>query len=292
MASQRVLERIVDTLENYRKWLLLGYSPRTASTYLKIVRSYLAFYGDVPPILDPMEEVQLVLEFIESYGSTPRSKQVAAYAIKNFYEFLGYPDIASRIPGPRGTGWTPSTIPVEYNELRRIIAGMPKIRDRAILCVAYELALRIGEVTLLKRSEFNPHTCELIVHRLKRPKGVPSIEPPMKLPPYCCQALVEYLKTRSDGCDCLFASELRDGVKPISSETVRRTFKRLARLLGDESLRFHQLRHTRLTELAEKTGDVIALAKFAGHRNPQSTLIYIHLGGVRAQRRLEGERVG
>jgi len=289
---QETLERIVDVLGRYRRWLELGFSPRTASTYYKIVREYLAFYGDVPPILEPMEEVEVALEFIENYGQSPRSKQVAAYAIKNFYEFLGYPDIASRIPGPRGVGWTPETIPVGYDELRKTIMMLPKARDRAILCVAYELALRISEVTLLKRTQFNPNTCMIVVYRIKRPKGVPSMEQPMKLPPYCCEAVKEYLSTRDDDCDCLFASILKDGVKPLSTEMIRRTFKRLARLLGDESLRFHQLRHTRLTELAEQTGDVIALAKFAGHRNPQSTLIYIHLGGVKAQKRLEGGSSG
>ena len=292
MSLQERLARIERLLEGYSKWLSLGFSPRTANTYLSVVRNYLAFYGDVPPILEPMEEVEVAIEFIEKYGSSLRSKQVAAYAIKSLYEYLGRPDIASRIPSPRGTGWTPETIPVDYETLRKLIEFMPKPRDRAMLCVAYELALRRSEVTLLKRSEFNPSTCQLIVYRLKRPKGVPSMESPMKLSPWCCRLLKEYLATRRDDCDCLFASETREGVRPVSRELVRRTFKKLASMLGLEDLRFHQLRHTRITELAERTPDVIALAKFAGHRNPQSTMIYIHLGAVKAQERLRGARRG
>lgn len=281
------LERAEEVLEGYARWLRLGYSPRTAQTYLSIVKSYLSFYGAIPPILDPVEEAEVAIEFIEGYSDKPRSRQVAAYAIKNFYEYLGRPDIASRIPGPRGQGWTPSVIPVDTDTLRKAIDSMPKLRDRALLCVAYELALRVSETTLLKRSGFDQGTCRLVVFRLKRPKGVPSMEPPIQLSPWCCKLLREYLATRRDDCDCLFASETEDGVRPISRELARRTFKRLARMLGMEELRFHQLRHTRITELARNTGDVIALAKFAGHRNPQSTMIYIHLSQL--DKRIRGE---
>ena len=287
MVEYKTLEKIDKVIEDYRRWLNLGFSKRTAYTYVNIVKDFLAFYGDVPPILDPMDEVNIIVEFIEKYGNSARSKQVAAYAIKNFYEYLGRPDISSRVPAPRGYGWTPNIIPVDYDDLRKIIDFMPKARDRAMLCVAYELALRRSEVTLLKRSEFNRGKCQLIIYRIKRPKGVPSMEEPMKLSPWCCQRLIEYLDKRDDDCDCLFASHNRKGITPVSRELVRRTFKRFADILGMKELRFHQLRHTRITELAEKTKDVSALAKFAGHRNPQSTLIYIHLSPIKAQERLE-----
>ena len=289
MVEYKTLQKIENILNDYRRWLNLGFSRRTAYTYTNIVKDYLAFYGDVPPILDPMDEIKLIVEFIEQYGSSARSKQVAAYAIRNFYEFLGRPDISSRIPTPRGYGWTPSTIPLDTEDIKKIIDFMPKARDRALLCVAYELALRRTEVTLLKRSGFDRSKCRLIVYRIKRPKGVPSMEEPMKLSPWCCQRLKEYLDKRDDDCDCLFASKNRKGITPVSIELVRRTFKKFADIIGMKELRFHQLRHTRITELARKTKDVAALAKFAGHRNPQSTLIYIHLSPIEAQERLEKE---
>lgn len=279
---------IDDVMESYKRWLMLGFSPRTAQTYISIVRKYLEFYGGVPPILDPEDEVDIAIEFIEKYSDKPKSRQLAAYAIKSFYNFRGRPDIASRIPSPRGSGWTPDIIPLSEDTLRYVIESLPDLRDKAILCTAYDLALRRSEVTLLKRSEFNPGTCRIIVHRLKRPKGVPSYES-MQLSPWCCEIVNQYLKTRKDNLDALFVSEVRGKYYPISRELVRRTFKRLEEYLGVQGLRFHQLRHTRLTHLAQKSKDVLALAKFAGHRNPQSTMIYIHLSGVMAKSRLEGE---
>lgn len=265
---------------------MLAYSRRTVDTYISIVKKYLKYYGDVPPILDPLEEAEVAVEFIEEYSSDPRSRQVAAYAIKNLYKYLGRPDIASRIPEPRGSGWVPSVIPLSEDEIKYIIMSLSSKRDRAILCLAYDLALRRSEVTLLKRTEFNPSTCTILVYRMKRPKG--QVQPEsMKISPWCCRLVQEYLETRNDNLEWLFISKSKYGIGPASRELVRRTFKKLEDILGVQGLRFHQLRHTRLTHLAEKTGDVLALAKFAGHRNPQSTMIYIHLGAVSARKRIE-----
>ena len=165
---------------------------------------------------------------------------------------------------------------------------MANPRDKAILCTAYDLALRRSEVTLLKRSEFNPATCDILVYRLKRPKGV-AYKEAMRLSSWCCRLVNEYLKTRNDNLDALFVSRSRFGLKPVSRELVRRTFLKFEDILGVHGLRFHQLRHTRLTHLAEKNKDIIALARFAGHRNPQSTMIYIHLSAITAKDRIEGK---
>lgn len=275
--------RVEDLLERYKRWLLLGYSPRTATTYISVIKKYLDFYGDDPLSLDPMDEAEAAIEFIEYYSDKPRSRQVAAYAIKNFYEFLGRPDIASRIPSPRGAGWTPSTIPLDYNLLKNLIAHQPDARARAMLCTAYDLALRRMEVTLLNRDEFNPETCEIIVYRVKGPKGQPRPNL-MKLSDWCCRLVREYLATRTDKSRALFVNRHGDRV---SRELVRRVFKEFARRLGMPEVRFHQIRHTAITEHAENERDVVALAKYAGHRNPQSTLIYIHLSATKVRERLK-----
>lgn len=289
------LARIERFLEGFSKWLELGYSHSTAKTYISIVRDYLSYYGDIPPSDDPMVDVEIAVEFIEKYSDSLRSRRVASYAIKTMYEYLGRPDIASRIPSPRGVGWTPESLPVSYDTIRRAIEFLPgrtRLRDRAMLCVAYELALRRAEVTLLKRSQFNPSTCTVIVYRVKRPKGVPEMQGPMMLSTWCCNLLKEYLETRRDNVDALFVTRSADGVRPVSVVAVWRAFKKLAKLLGIDEARLHQLRHTRLTELAEKTKDVLALARFAGHRNPQSTMIYVHLSTVKAQERLGATHSG
>jgi integrase len=41
----------------------------------------------------------------------------------------------------------------------------------------------------------------------------------------------------------------------------------------------HTLRHLCLTDLARAGWDLHEIARFAGHRSPQTTLLYIHLSG-------------
>jgi len=41
----------------------------------------------------------------------------------------------------------------------------------------------------------------------------------------------------------------------------------------------HTFRHLCLTDLARSGWELHQIAQFAGHRNPQTTLLYIHLSG-------------
>jgi integrase len=49
----------------------------------------------------------------------------------------------------------------------------------------------------------------------------------------------------------------------------------------------HTFRHLRLTDLARADWDVHEIATFAGHRNVDTTMIYIHLTGGELAKRLE-----
>jgi integrase len=49
----------------------------------------------------------------------------------------------------------------------------------------------------------------------------------------------------------------------------------------------HTFRHLRLTDLARAGWDVHEIATFAGHRNVDTTMIYIHLTGGELAKRLE-----
>jgi integrase len=49
----------------------------------------------------------------------------------------------------------------------------------------------------------------------------------------------------------------------------------------------HTLRHLCLTDLARSHWDLHEIARFAGHRNPATTLQYIHLSGRELAAKLE-----
>ena len=253
-----------ELLKKYHEWGKLQYSPSTLKTYEYYVARFLREKGFTEDLGD-------IVEFINQFRSQ-NARMVSAHALISFYEFLGKPEIASRIPKPRGSPNPPQILTYDFDKLRKTIMMMPTARERAILCVAYELALRAKEVTLLKRRDFDPETCRIKIYRVKRPQGIPE-EDVKVLPPYCCKQLQIYLATRTDKFPELF---IRDNGKPITYKYLRNLFKRFAKLLGVPEAHLHQLRHTAITERAQSL-DLTAVAKYAGHRNPASSLVYIHL---------------
>jgi len=274
---------IEDFLERYKRWLSLQYSPYTARTYAKFAEYYIEYYGGVPGRFSTDDEVATAIEFISLYDD-PHTRSVAAYALKALYRFIGKEDVATKIPKVRVAPAKPQPLTYEFAELRRAILYWPDLRERAILCVSFCLGLRRMEVCLLNREDFNPHTCTIRVHRLKRPGGIPE-DKVVPLEGWCCEILKEYLRSRRDNHPALFVT--LDGKRRISYEMVRLIFKRFAHFMKKPEARFHQLRHTRGTELAYHTQDPIAIAELLGHRSPASTMHYIHLATSELARRLE-----
>jgi Phage integrase family len=78
----------------------------------------------------------------------------------------------------------------------------------------------------------------------------------------------------------LFLSESRrNHAKPLTPWTWSKVVRRIA--LAAEVPRFgtHTLRHLCLTDLARAGWELHAIATFAGHRDPATTLRYVHLSG-------------
>jgi len=103
-----------------------------------------------------------------------------------------------------------------------------------VLCVGYDLALRVGEVDLLRREEFNPGTGEITVTRLKHKARRNNYI--LKFDDWCLEILNEYLNE--------FDGYLDDVGFPVSVPTIQRHFKRRARVLGLKGYTFQSLRHT------------------------------------------------
>lgn len=84
--------------------------------------------------------------------------------------------------------------------------------------------------------------------------------------------------TRARGA--LFVSQSdRNRGEPITAWTWSKVVRGLALRAALPGFRTHTLRHLCLTDLARSGWDLGEIAQFAGHRNPQTTLLYIHLSG-------------
>src|ERR1700726_117163 len=78
----------------------------------------------------------------------------------------------------------------------------------------------------------------------------------------------------------LFLSESpRNYASPLSLWTWSKVVRQIADRAGLPQFSTHTFRHLCLTDLARAGWDLHEIALFAGHRNPQTTLLYIHLSG-------------
>ena len=254
------------SVERYRQYLLIsGKSPSTADRYARVVDELIRFAGGGG--VDRATAVRFIEHLRRDRGCGGSYLRVVGWAIRRYFEMLGEAEASRWIPVARPdrveeADWLPET------DILRIVSGDP------VLTVAYDLALRIGEVQLLRRDRYNRETGEIEVYRLKH-KGAPNAYI-LKLRPFARDALNRYLHARPIGGVRLF---------DVSAAALRKRFKvALARAGYDPSeYSFHLLRHSRLTNIAieelRSKGhvDLVSLAKFAGHLNPATTIRYIHL---------------
>jgi integrase/recombinase XerD len=86
----------------------------------------------------------------------------------------------------------------------------------------------------------------------------------------------------------VFVSESRrNRGEPISIWTWSKVVEGIAERSGVQQFTTHTLRHLRLTDLARCGWDIHEIALFAGHRDTNTTLQYIHLSGCDLKAKVE-----
>jgi len=272
----------VAELRLFRMWLDKSKSKHTARQYSWCVKKFLEWLEKPLDEVGPLD-ITMYIDEVERKGAA--SARNAAYALRLFFRLIGREDVWRLIPTPvvythREASWLPEERIVE------VVYSCRDPLDRALVAVGYEAALRRGEVVLLDREGYSPKEKTLLVRRLKRRKTPTHVLP---LREWCVGHLDSYLGERVDDDPALFAvysrGRWRSGWGRISEATVNYRWRRIAREAGIDPREYpyHTLRHSRGTNMAIQmirefgVADVLRLAKFMGHANPSSTLVYVHL---------------
>jgi len=116
---------------------------------------------------------------------------------------------------------------LEPEEVTAIIQAAESKRDKAMIAVAYNCALRRGEVGLLVRDDYNRPRSMLRVTRLKKRESFWH-EIPLWIPTK--RLLDAYLKEREDHFDAMFLSR-KDGL-PVGRSAVYWAFVNAAKKAG------------------------------------------------------------
>jgi integrase len=150
------------------------------------------------------------------------------------------------------------------NEERRLLKALEKNEPvRQIVTLALNTGLRRGEIFNLAWTDIDFGRRTLIVQQSK--SGKKRIVP-------MNATVTEMLKNMVRRGDLVFPSP-RTGGKLIE---IKRSFNRALKDAGIEDLRFHDLRHTAATRMADSGADAFTLMKILGHSDIRMTSRYTH----------------
>lgn len=295
-------------------WTNLGRAPRTIDAYARGLAEYLLVCerDGVDPLSANRSQVALFVRELTT-GSSRRGANVVALdsgaglanatlqqrlvPVRLFYDFLIEEGLRESNPVGRGR-YTPGR---HFGGSRPLVARMVKlpwipseadwlevlgvfrtepIRNRLMLALAYDSALRREELCSLRTDDFDP------AHRTLRIRAETTKTRRERVVPYSASTgvlLGEYLRHRatlSRARGQLFLSESRrNHAEPLSLWTWSKVVRRVALTADVPRFSTHTTRHLCLTDLARMGWELHAIATFAGHQSTESTLRYIHLSG-------------
>jgi site-specific recombinase XerD len=269
-------------LDAYLRFLL-----STGISFSSVVRSTLGAYIrsitelPAPRVLKDGRETRTTL--------SNATLQQHLTVVRLFHDFLVEENICTRNPLRPSVGgrsliqrhhrlpWIPSE--EEWLGILQV-CQRESLRNRVMLAMSYDAGLRREEICSLETTDIDP-AHRLLRIRLEATKGRRERVIPYSVP--TSELFGRYLSERrklSRERGPLFLSESnRNQGKPISIWTWSKVIARVSRRCNLPRFTPHTLRHLCLTDLARANWDIHEIATFAGHRNIQTTMLYIHLSG-------------
>ncbi|MGW5150115.1 tyrosine-type recombinase/integrase [Rhodococcus koreensis] len=298
-----------------RIWTDLGRAPRTIDAYARGLAEYLLVCEreGIDPVAATRAQIALFVRELRTRPSRRGTNVVALDSgsglsnatlqqrlvpVRLFYDFLVEEGVRESNPVGRGR-YTPGRhfggqsrplvprmvklpwIPGEAEWLQLLDAfRLEPIRNRLMLALAYDSALRREELCSLRTDDLDP------AHRMLRVRAETTKTRRGRAVPYSAATgvlLSGYLAHRagiSRARGPLFLSESRRNYgEPLSLWSWSKVVRRVALAADVPQFSTHTTRHLCLTDLARMGWELHAIATFAGHRSTESTLTYIHLSG-------------
>ncbi|MFC2014790.1 tyrosine-type recombinase/integrase [Chloroflexota bacterium] len=173
------------------------------------------------------------------------------------------------------------TEPLTPAEIDKIINSIDKakptgIRNHAILVTMLDSGLRAAEVASIALDKLN------LEDGFVKVMGKGSKERIVPLGNYACKVLWSYIdktrpKPRVPGRNDLFLSPAGD---PISANTLKLMFARLAKVSAIKRLHAHLCRHTFATNYLWNGGDIFSLKEILGHSTLTMVSNYLHFSSL------------
>ncbi len=295
-------------------WRDLGRAPRTIDAYARGLAEYLEHCerNGVDPLVAGRAHVASFVRELTSrpgrHGANTLSLDSGAglanatlqqrlVPVRLFYDFLveeglrdsnpvgrGRYGARNSLGGPRGLvprleklPWIPTDR--QWLDVLKVFREEP-VRNRLMLALAYDAALRREELCSLRTEDLDPG------HRMIRVRAETTKTRRGRAVPYSAttgvllSAYLDHRASISKSRGPLFLSESRrNWAEPLSLWTWSKVVRRVALAADVPQFSTHTTRHLCLTDLARMGWELHAIATFAGHSSTDTTLRYIHLSG-------------
>jgi integrase/recombinase XerD len=160
------------------------------------------------------------------------------------------------------------------------VASREPIRNRVMLALAYDAALRREELCSLNTEDLDPGQRILRIRAENTKNRLERMVPYSAATGVLLSAYLAHRAAISRARGRLFLSESRRNYgQPVTLWTWSKVVRRIADEAGVPRFSTHTTRHLCLTDLARMGWELHAISTFAGHRSSESTLRYIHLSG-------------
>ena len=278
LSIESLIEKFLYYLE-YEK----NNSPKTLENYSLWLNRFINYIWDI----DVTEiKAMHILDYRMYLNSLNLSKKTINYhivAIRSFLKFCLKNDIDCMSPEKLELSKIPNR-EINYlleEEVEKIMQApflvkqndLKRKRDSAILWMLYGTGLRVSELISVKRSQINPESKQFsVVWKWSKIRAT-------FLTKNAKEALVEYLKARTDDSDYLFISLSGNSMwKALSRNSIEDIVRNYASLAWiEKKVTPHTLRHSFATTLLKKWADIRAVQTLLGHSSITTTQIYTHV---------------
>lgn len=249
-----------------------GYVTATEENYRLAVNSFIKAVGDIKLTKVTLEHVKKWRRWMERHHYEINSVNSYMYRFRLLIRYynrkigLGMKLQADEIIVPKRRHSLPRFLTVE--EVDRMIE-VADLREKAIIAVLYDSAMRVGELIQLRKSDVQGDTI--------RVRGKGNKERMVFIHERAKPLLKAYLDSRTDSCPFLFYSYRKGGLGKVM---IQHNVKQLGIKAGIEKVCTpHVLRHSMATHLAQAGISPFHLQRLLGHAHISTTQIYVHLGG-------------
>lgn len=157
--------------------------------------------------------------------------------------------------------------PYSAAEMEKIRKACDNTRNRALVDFLYATGCRVSEVAKLDISDVDFEHMECVV------LGKGNKERKVYLTEVAAMHLQEYINTRTDTCEALFAGR----GKRLGKNGIETIVKRLGRKAGVENAHPHRYRRTLATNLLDRGMNIQDVAAILGHADLKTTQIYCYI---------------